>query len=332
MPSGRLVAKDEPVTLVIPGRNCAATIEACLRAAMPFKTGGAISEIVFVDDASSDDTRAIASRFDVTILDGPGKGAAAARNVGWRNAQTPWVWFVDSDCVIEPDALSKLLPHLTDEHVGAVGGSYNNLRPDALLACLIHEEIVTRHESMPLRVDFLGGFNVIYRRTVLEAVGGLDERYPGATAEDADLAFRVRHAGYELRFEPASRVGHDHETRLIRYLSAQRRHGMWRVRLHLRHRGEAFRNAYSGTLDHLQPALALVVLVATPVALVAGFRWSALLPAALLAVMQLPMTLALVRRTGSARYLWFAPLGFLRSFWRGVGLVQGVLTTALRRA
>jgi len=323
---------DEPVTLVIPGRNCAATIDACLRAVIPLKTGGAIDVIVFVDDASTDDTRAIAAQLDVTVLDGPGRGAAAARNVGWRNAQTPLVWFVDSDCVIEPDALSRLLPHLTDQHVGAVGGSYNNLRPDSLLACFIHEEILSRHESMPLCVDFLGGFNVIYRRKALEAVGGFDEAYPGATAEDADLAFRVRRAGYELRFEPASRVGHYHETRLRNYLSAQRRHGVWRVRLHLKHRGEAFRNAYSGTLDHLQPPLALVVLVATPVALAAGLRAWALLPATLLLALQLPMTITLVRRTGSTRYLWFAPFGFLRALWRGVGLVQGAVAAALRRA
>lgn len=321
----------EPVTLVIPGRNCAATLDACLRAATPLKEAGAIREIVFVDDASSDGTREIASRYDVTVLSGPGRGAAAARNVGWRHARTPLVWFVDSDCVVETDTLSKLLVHLRDEHIGAVGGSYTNRRLDSPLACLIHEEILVRHLSMPTRVDFLGGFNVVYRREALEAVGGFDERYPGATAEDADLSFRVRKAGYELSFEPGSRVGHFHETRVTRYLRTQRRHGVWRVRLHLEHRGEALGNAYSGAIDHLQPLLAMATLVATPLALAFGLRWVSLLPVALLLFTQVPMTVALVRRTGSARYLWFAALGFLRSFWRGVGLVQGVIAASLPR-
>ena len=313
------------VTLVIPGRNCATTIGACLGSAVPLKQQGSLDEIIFVNDASTDATEDIVSDFDVIVLPGPGRGAAAARNVGWQHAKSPLIWFIDSDCVIEPGALDRLLSHVQCDRVGAVGGSYVNRRPDSILACLIHEEIIERHRVMPNRVDFLGGFNVLYRRAILEAVGGFDEAYPGATAEDADLSFRVRRAGYELGFEPASRVGHYHETSLLQYLRTQRRHGYWRVRLHATHRGQAMGNDYSGLLDHAQPPLALITLMTIPLAFWASLRWIPLAPALLILMMQLPMTAALLGRRRSIKYILFAPMGFVRAFWRGVGLAHGVV-------
>jgi len=322
---------DERVTLVIPGRNCAATLSECLASARPLKLSGLVDEIIFVDDASTDDTRSIADRFDIRVLSGPGRGAAAARNVGWRAAKSPRIWFVDSDCVIEPGTLEKLLAEFDDDRVGAVGGSYSNRRPDSLLACLIHEEIIVRHESMPSVVDFLGGFNVVYRRSALEAVGGFDERFPGATAEDADLSFRVRKRGYELRFAPAARVCHFHETSLRSYLRTQRRHGIWRVRLHLLHRKEGLGNDYSGVLDPLQPPTALLTLATLPLFAMGGVPWSPVIPLTALLLMQLPMMWRMVRGGRSASLIAFVGLGFLRSFWRGVGLVQGLLSPSIRR-
>src|SRR4051812_17973641 len=35
--------------------------------------------------------------FDTTVLSSGGQGPAAARNLGWRHARTPWVSFLDDD-------------------------------------------------------------------------------------------------------------------------------------------------------------------------------------------------------------------------------------------
>src|SRR5439155_2972818 len=40
--------------------------------------------------------------------------------------------------------------------------------------------------------------DMAYRRAALAAVGGFDERFPRAYREDADLAYRVRRAGWRL--------------------------------------------------------------------------------------------------------------------------------------
>jgi glycosyltransferase involved in cell wall biosynthesis len=189
----------ERVTLVIPGRNAARTLCPCLDAVAPLLEARELEEIIFVDDGSADDTAAVAAGYPVRVVPGAGTGPGYARNLGWRAARTPLVWFIDSDCVAEPDALGLLLQQLADPKAAGASGSYGNMRPDSLLACLIHEEIVERHRRMPGDVDYLASYNVLYRRDVLEHVGGFDEgnfNEPGAPgAEDIELLFRLHDAG-----------------------------------------------------------------------------------------------------------------------------------------
>ena len=114
-------------------------------------------------------------------------------------------------------------------------------------------------------------FNVVYRRAVLEQVGGFDERY--LKGQDAELSFRVMEAGYELRFELSSRVGHYHATRWLPYLRTQRQQGYWRVWLHLEHRGHSTGDSYSNLLDHVQPPLAMLSVITVPLAWLPQTRW-----------------------------------------------------------
>lgn len=321
----------EPVTLVIPGRNASRTIRACLDAVLRVRDrpGSRLQEIIFIDDSSTDDTAAIVRQYPVTCLAGPGGGPGAARNIGWNAASHPLVWFIDSDCVPEPDALEILLPFLAEPRVAGAGGSYANMCPESLLACLIHEEIIARHRTMKREVNFLGGFNVVYRRAVLAEVRGFDKRDfngPGSPgAEDAELAYRIHAAGYTLCFDRRSLVGHFHPTRLRRYLRAQRHHGYWRVNLHLRHKDKAAGDAYSSAVDHAQPPLAMLLLASLPLATVPRLWWVPVALAGLLVAAQIPMTLRLIRETGSLRFAAFAPMSFLRAFARGIGMSWATL-------
>jgi glycosyltransferase involved in cell wall biosynthesis len=325
-----------PVSLVIPGRNAVRTLRPCLDAVVPLLKQGVLSEILFVDDGSTDETAQLVSEYPVRYLKGEGKGPGYARNLGWRAAGTPLVWFIDSDCVAEPDALPLLLPSFENPAVAGAGGSYGNRCPESLLACLIHEEIVQRHRAMPTEVNYLATFNVVYRRTALEQVGGFDEgnfNGPGAPgAEDIELAFRLHAAGHHLRFILNSRVGHYHPTRLRRYLRSQALHGYFRVWLYLHHRDKAAGDAYSGLVDHCQPPLAMLVLALIPLSpLGIPFAVVLLVVVSLLGLAQLPLTLRITRRMRSLRYFAFAPFGFVRSFARGLGMSWAVLRFLVRR-
>jgi len=329
------------VTLVIPARDAGRTIGDCLDAAIAVRdrTGSRLARIILVDDGSKDATVAEAEKRGIEVRCSGGRGAGAARNEGFRAATTDLLWFVDSDCVAAPDALELLLPHVDAAGVGGVGGTYG-IAPDAtLLERLIHEEIMVRHARMPEETNFLATFNVLYRRKILEALDGFDERY--LKGQDAEFAFRVLESGHRLRFERRSVVRHFHADKLGRYLRVQRGQGYWRVALHLEHRGHAGGDSYSSLLDHLQPfaaaalvpacAFALVGLLALP----SSSSWLlAAAPCALLALFlllaQLPMALAMTRRAGPAM-LAFVPLGAVRAVWRAAGLSMGVIDRALGR-
>src|SRR5690606_13141284 len=59
------------------------------------------------------------------------------------------------------------------------------------------------------RVRALKGANMALRRDALAKVGGFDRNYRGnALLEDADIAARLRRAGYAIWFEPRAEVIH----------------------------------------------------------------------------------------------------------------------------
>ncbi|MFT7616959.1 MAG: glycosyltransferase involved in cell wall biosynthesis [Planctomycetota bacterium] len=318
------------VSLVIPGRNCAATLRPCLESVIPMlqSPDSPLTEVLFIDDGSTDETAEIAKKSPVTYVLGEGKGPGAARNLGWRRAVNELVWFIDSDTVAAPDALDHLVPHMENEEVGGVSGSYDNAVPDSLLACLIHEEIIERHLAMPTEVNFLATFNVIYRREILAELDGFDERY--LKAQDAEFSFRVMDLGKKLHFDIRSRVAHHHVTELRKYLRVQRHQGFWRVYLHLEHEGHSTGDSYSSLLDHIQPPLAMLCLASLPFTMV-GLPGAWLIGARLISIglfialfaLQFPLTGKLVKRTKKGRYWAFAPMSFIRAFARGIGMSLG---------
>ncbi len=317
------------VSVVIPGCNCADTIAPCLRAIASIieQANSTVRELLFIDDGSTDNSAAIAAANGATVLPGGGKGAGAARNVGWRAATSELIWFVDSDCVAAETALDSLLPHFSDDAVGAAGGAYDNGCPDSILACIIHEEIAARHRAMPVNVDFLATFNVVYRRSVLHALGGFDERY--LRGQDAELSFRTLDAGHQLRFAHNSRVAHFHERKLSAYLRAQYRQGYWRAFLHMEHPGRAGGDSYSRLSDHLQPPIALLSLVSLPLLAFPITGWLPLAPLASLVALQAPMSWRLLGPAGPRIAVCFAAMSALRAYWRGIGLARGALVKIL---
>ncbi|WP_240777490.1 glycosyltransferase family 2 protein, partial [Nonomuraea basaltis] len=123
-----------------------------------------------------------------------GRGPAAARNAGWRAADTPWVVFLDDDVIPQPgwaEAIWKDLVDLPEDVAGSQGRIVVPLPSDRRPAD------GERHTA-GLMDGLWVTADMAYRRAVLEAVGGFDERFPRAYREDADLALRVTRAGYGL--------------------------------------------------------------------------------------------------------------------------------------
>src|SRR5216117_2813695 len=93
---GPVVPPDDarlPISVVVPARNAADFIEACLAAVQRNNP----TEIIVVDGRSEDETVMIADRYADSILSDEGGGVAYARQMGAEAAKQPYVAFVDVD-------------------------------------------------------------------------------------------------------------------------------------------------------------------------------------------------------------------------------------------
>lgn len=323
--------------VVIPAYNAAATLGLCLSAVQA--QSAPPREIFVVDDGSTDDTAALARRFGVSYIRLNRQGPAAARNAGAKRADTDFVAFTDADCIPERDWLAKLAAAFAETGAAAVGGSYAIANSRSLLARLVHAEIVERHRAMREDADFLGSFNVAYRRETFLSAGGFDEAYRNASGEDNDLAYRLHDAGARLLFRRDIRVAHHHPERLWPYLRTQARHGHWRVKLHLDHRGRSGGDQYAGLLDLLAPPAALglvtsAIVLAAAVAAhvpVAGALQAWTIAAAIYAALRLAFPLRVLWRTGNPEALLLWPLLMIRDGARALGLVSGLWRFGLLR-
>lgn len=312
------------VSIVIPAYNAqkiiSKTIEACLQ-----QNYSNEYEVIVVDDGSTDDTADIIKKYPVKYIYQNNSGPAAARNTGWKAASGEIICFIDSDCIPEKNWVEKIVKRYTSDEIGGVGGSYDIINKDSLLARCIHEEIGQRHITTSGETDYLGSFNLSYRKKVLEKMGGFNESFKHASGEDNDLSYRVKKAGYKLIFDKDIKVSHHHQTNFLKYLKEQYRHGYWRMKLYRLHPDMAKGDSYAGILDFIQPPLAMVIVCTAIIPFFYKPLFSVpLLLVVLLLALQLPITLTAVIKNKQYSYLCLLPILFLRSFARGVGMLKGI--------
>ena len=158
-----------------------------------------------------------------------------------------------------------------------------------------------------------------------QKVGGFDESFPAPSGEDNDLSYRLRDAGYRIRFVRDAVVDHHHPTSLSRYLKEQARHGFWRMILYARHPARSGGDGYAGLLDFAQPPMAMmtVVLLLLGFVNVRAFGAASLL-FAMLILLNNVLALRILRRTRSASGLALVWLGTIRAYARAWGMLRGV--------
>lgn len=127
------------------------------------------------------------------VLRGPGRGPAAARNVGWRAARTTWVAFLDDDVVVTEGWWAQLCRDLagaTPDVAASKGRIIVPLETDS-------PSDFARNTAALERAQWITA-DMAFRRRALARVQGFDERFPRAYREDSDLALRLAAHGYRL--------------------------------------------------------------------------------------------------------------------------------------
>ena len=91
------------ISVVIPAYNAAHFLPRCLSSV--FAQTLQPSEVIVVDDGSTDDSAEIARKLGARVVSRPNGGLSAARNTGVRSASNEWVALLDADDLWSPDKL-----------------------------------------------------------------------------------------------------------------------------------------------------------------------------------------------------------------------------------
>ncbi|GEB44402.1 hypothetical protein MTE01_03470 [Microbacterium testaceum] len=200
---------DPEVDLVIPVHGGWDFVRSCIRAA---RAQSVPARVIVVDDLSPDDTAdRIGDEFpDVTLIRNEvNLGFARTCNVGMAAGHGRLVMLVNSDVVLEPDAVAAALRALPDDPASRVGSAATLLlAPDGtvdsygIVADVTGAGFVRFHGAELSRADaerppVLGPYGAVavYRRAALAEVGLFDTNI-FMYGEELDLAFRLRAAGW----------------------------------------------------------------------------------------------------------------------------------------
>lgn len=163
-------------------------------------------EIVMIDDVSSDKTKEIIEKFeDQRIRYFRNKrwlGLSASRNECLKHATGDYVFFTNGDCLVSKNWIEEGLKYLrTSNCIGVEGKTYY----------VSNEYNPTRSDDVVENIT--GGqyptCNMAYVKSVLDDIGGFDEKY--TYMEDRDLALRAKRIG-KIRFNPNMIVCHQKRT------------------------------------------------------------------------------------------------------------------------
>lgn len=218
-----LPPQDKPlVSVIIPVYNQFRFTHHCL-AALGRDLGGPPFEAVVVDDGSEDDSRRLLCAYPGVrlVLNAQNLGFIASCNRGAAEARGGYLVFLNNDTQVQPGWLDALIGTFEERPDAGLVGSrliYPDGRQQEAGAILAadgsawnygHLDDPYKPQYSYLReADYCSGAALAIPRALFERLGGFDEHFAPAYYEDADLAMRVRAAGYRVYYQPAARVVH----------------------------------------------------------------------------------------------------------------------------
>jgi len=172
------------VSAIVPCYNAAPFLRETLDSILA--QGDAISEIIVVNDGSTDDTAAILTSYGdrLQVIHTENRGVSAARNLGTQRAQGEFLQYVDADDVLLPGTVAARLALMTaGVDVVYTGWQRLELQPDGSfrLGAIVDRAIADVHPDP--EIALFGDFwcppaALLYRRAIVAKIGDWNETLP----------------------------------------------------------------------------------------------------------------------------------------------------------
>ncbi len=218
------------ISIIIPNYNGGRTIGRCLEAIAAL--GDDASEVIVIDDASSDNSRDIIRRYPCRLVQlDSHAGASAARNAGARSSRGDVLFFIDSDCLLQEDTLARVRKNIKDQSPDTViGGTYTVTPPDTDFFSRFQSAFINYSETKKSsRPDYVATHAMVIRTETFTRIGGLTEKFL-PILEDVEFSHRLRRAGYKLLIDRDLQVRHIFDFSLLKSLrNAARKTRYWIV-------------------------------------------------------------------------------------------------------
>ncbi|MBW4437907.1 MAG: polysaccharide pyruvyl transferase CsaB [Pleurocapsa minor GSE-CHR-MK-17-07R] len=142
------------------------------------------------------------------VYNGRNLGFARANNIGIQFAEdSEYIVLLNDDVIVTQGWLSKLIRHLRDTGIGMVGPVTNSCGNEARIEVPYHnlneiddfaKRYTQAHQGDTFEIPMLAMYCVAMRKTVVDEIGDLDERFGIGMFEDDDYAQRLKQAGYKI--------------------------------------------------------------------------------------------------------------------------------------
>ncbi len=185
-------------------------------------------EVIIIEDGSSIRSEDVANRykdnFPVVYLDLPRSGPAIARNAGMKASRGQYLLFVDSDCLVPPEYLTRIDNYLDENLLDVFGGPDKASEEFSPVQKAISYAMTSFLTTGGIRgghkkIDrfYPRSFNMGISRRAYENIGGYPETrmHPG---EDMVFSIELIKRGFTSGLIPCAHVFHKRRTSFLTFL------------------------------------------------------------------------------------------------------------------
>jgi len=179
------------VSIIIPAFNEIRRLPACLESIKRLDYPRELTEVIVIDNGSTDGTCDMAEKSGATVLVDKTKNVSGLRNLGALKATGDILGFVDADCTVSRDWLNRAVVYFEKTDIAAWGSP-----PSVPLGATWVQRawyLVRKKDREIQDVNWLESMNLFVRRDQFLSIGGFNENL--VTCEDADFSFRIAKYG-----------------------------------------------------------------------------------------------------------------------------------------